>query len=148
MKQGFVRGRRFLLVATLAMCAGAMAISACDDNNDNGTEGLSGGAITVTAAPTDLTLEQGTSGTVDVTIGRSGEFEGPVVLKTGTVAAGIHVIPVLRDASAENGGLGHRRHVVIFEARLAIRIDHRDPRALLARVVKILRGDRLIVRSV
>jgi len=91
MKQGFVRGRRFLLVATLAMCAGAMAISACDDNNDNGTEGLSGGAITVTAAPSDLTLEQGTSGTVDVTIGRSGEFEGPVVLKTGTVAAGIQV---------------------------------------------------------
>ena len=88
MTNAFVGGRRFLLVATLAMCAGAMAISACDDNS-NGTEGLSGGAITVALTPTDLTLAQGTSGTAEVTIGRSGEFTGPVTLKTGTQPDGI-----------------------------------------------------------
>jgi hypothetical protein len=91
MTNAFVGGRRFLLVATLAMCAGAMAISACDDNSSNGTEGLSGGAITVTAAPTDLTVAQGASGSVEVTIGRSGEFTGPVTLKTGTPPTGIAV---------------------------------------------------------
>lgn len=89
MTNAFVGGRRFLLVATLALCAGAMTISACDDSSSNNTEGLSGGAITVTAAPSGLTLAQGTSGTVEVTIGRSGEFTGPVTLKTGTAPEGI-----------------------------------------------------------
>ena len=84
----FVRSRRFLLVAPLATCAGAMTISACDDD-PNPTEGLSGGAITVAVTPTDLTVAQGSSGTAEVTIGRSGEFAGPIVLKTGTQPEGV-----------------------------------------------------------
>ena len=88
MTNAFVGGRRFLLVTALAMCAGAVAISACDDNS-TGTEGLSGGAITVALTPTALTLAQGTSGTAEVTIGRSGEFTGPIKLKTGTQPEGV-----------------------------------------------------------
>jgi hypothetical protein len=91
MTKSFVRGRRFLLVATLATCAGAMAISACSDNS-NGTEGLGGGgAITIAAAPTEVTVVQGGSSTVDLTIGRSGEFAGPVALKTGKLPDGLTV---------------------------------------------------------
>ena len=101
MTNPFVRGRRFLLVATLAMCAGAMTISACSDDS-NGTEGLSGGAITLTANPTDVTVEQGGgTATIDVTIGRSGEFAGPVTLKTGHIPDGIEV--GLSDAQVDEG---------------------------------------------
>jgi hypothetical protein len=68
-----------------------MAISACSDNS-NGTEGLGGGgAITVAASPTDVTVEQGASTNIDLTIGRSGEFAGPVTLKTGRIPDGIEV---------------------------------------------------------
>ena len=88
MTNPFVRGRRFLLVATLATCAGAMTISACDDDPSI-TEGLSGGAITVAVSPADLTVAQGSSGTAEVTIGRSGEFTGPITLKTGTQPEGV-----------------------------------------------------------
>lgn len=99
MIRSFVRRRRFLLVAALATCAGALAVSACSDDS-NGSEGLSGGAITVTASPTSVTLAQGTSADVAVTIARSGEFAGPVTLKTGRLPDGILVglTPVEIDA--------------------------------------------------
>ena len=61
------------------------------------------------------------------------------------VAAGVHREPVVRDARAEQRGLGHRGHPVAREPGLVVRVDDRHVRAVLPRVVEVLHGDRLVV---
>jgi hypothetical protein len=98
----FQKRRRLLILATLAVCTGALTISACSDSND-GSEGLgAGGGITIALSPTELTLPAGTSGTVEVTVGRTGAFTGAVTLKTGGEPEGVSVglSPVVVDAGA------------------------------------------------
>ena len=86
----FQKRRRVLFLATLAVCAGAATISACND--DSSIEGLeSGGGITIALAPAELTVQAGTSGDVQVTVGRTGAFTGAVALKSGGEPDGVAV---------------------------------------------------------
>ena len=59
---------------------------ACGDD-DNGTEPE--GSISVSASPTTLTVQQGASGTVNVTLTRGGGFAAPVTVTVEGLPAGV-----------------------------------------------------------
>ena len=69
--------------ATIAMLVAAVA--SCKGDDDGGTTGPTG-SIQLAASPASLSVQQGTSGTVTVTLARGGGF-------TGTVALAIEGLP-------------------------------------------------------
>lgn len=97
MMNTFARSRRFLLVAALATCAGAVTLSACGDDDNNGPNG----SLAVAVVPTQLTITPGSTGTADIGITRSGTFTGPVTLAASGQPATVDVSlePGLLDAN-------------------------------------------------
>ncbi len=86
MKTTFAGSRRAMLLMALATCAGAVAISACDDDNNGPAN-----AISVAVVPTQLTLVPGASGTAEVAVTRNGTFTGPVTLAASGQPASVDI---------------------------------------------------------
>jgi uncharacterized membrane protein len=74
------------LVAALAACAGAFALSACDSSSDDDT-----GTVAVAVSPASLSVAQGGSGSAALTITRGAPFTGSVALSQTGAPAGITV---------------------------------------------------------
>jgi len=87
MMKTFARSRRFLLVAALATCAGAVTISACSDDDNNGPSG----SVSVAVVPTELTITPGSSGTAEIGITRGGSFTGPVTVAASGQPATVEI---------------------------------------------------------
>ena len=64
------------------------------------------------------------------------------------IAAGVDVEPVVGERRAEERAGGDRRNPVALEPRLAVRVHDRNARAVLLRVVEVLRRHRLVVGGV
>ena len=89
---------------TAALILAALSLTAC--GGDGGTDPDPGGgtpAITVATSASSLALEQGASGTVNVSIARSGGFTGPVTLAIEGAPTGVTATaapnPVTSDAA-------------------------------------------------
>lgn len=72
--------------ATIAMLAGALA--SCNGDDDGGTTGPTG-SIQLAVSPASLSVQQGTSGTVTVTLTRGGGFSGTVAVAFEGLPAGL-----------------------------------------------------------
>ena len=97
MRNSLARRRSTLLVAALAISAGAFTLSACSDD-DNGPSG--NGAVAIAVDPTTLNITPGSTGTATYTITRTSPFTGAVTLtSTGQPTASAvtftpNVVPV------------------------------------------------------
>ena len=79
-----VRHRRILLVATLAVAAGVLSISACSSEGppDPGT-------LTVVITPATINVAEGGTGNATLAISRGGAFTGPVTLSQSGAPTGV-----------------------------------------------------------
>ena len=85
MRLGMLAGTRIMSALVVAT-----TIAACSSGDDNGTEPTP--AIEIALSANTLTLTQGTSGTVNVTLTRAIGFTGPVTLAVEGLPAGVTAV--------------------------------------------------------
>ena len=98
MRVGMLEARR-LMSAVVA----ALAVAACSGGDDNGTEPTP--TIDLALASATLSIVQGTSGTVNVTVTRGGGFAGAVTVDVDGEPTGVTVTPATIASGSTTGTL-------------------------------------------